>query len=302
MANQKPCFVRPVEIQDDVTYYRTAIDVSGGFSGNIDLTPGVYSSVMAVNHAWKALYDTATSEVIVPKFSIISSPGTGVYPYLLWYFSATSHTVKITFGTELAKIFGDPSQTLDNAYATTYHAPQPPSHCWFPMYTKTNQDRFQPVANDFAKGVITKTGAFVGNATGPSIYELDLEFANEHAYNLFESASTNENWYSLTNLETFIKGSLTAQPSDSTYANPRGFWYVPDWNDLNDSYAVVPEIATRNGINFDLTTTPDLWSFCQFDKNPISRMRAAAPTGLEYYSTGTFTVHTVTGIPTWDVS
>jgi hypothetical protein len=299
MTTYKPIFLRPVEI---ITGTNDTIKcrVSGGGSyTSITIPSGVYTSIFSVIRQF-SIY--LLSDGFTQTWTIEDGGDTdGRYLY-----------IKITFGSaheilidqeETARMLGWTYNTSTGAIATVFQFSYQTGYCWIPRFQVANQGRFYRQLSDEVSGKITRDGSFAGNSTGPTISYRDLEFQNEKAFNLFEEAANKELYYNgsdvTKNLQYFVKQSMTVAPSVAGNPSPRGFWYVPDWNNVlgtNGDYNQGPNVNFGTddiGIRFDLATDPDLWEFCQFEETAIEPpLDVGVPTGRELYNQANMRIHT----------
>lgn len=291
----KPIFMRPIEITsaNDTIEMKPA---AGSYSEET-INNGVYSCLMTVLAGFK-------NRSPASSISLVDN-GNGE-PVVRFTFGASYH---VHFpDTDTAALWG--AEETYYGPATTITLENRPQFIWVPKYQIANQSRFQPRQKDLFSGQQSKTGLLAGNSTGPTIYYRNLEFHNELASNLMEEGITGDGYQDTggdmryMHLDYFAQQSRISQPSVSGNPSTKGFWFWPDIDDVFDNPTIFPggtsgESTSRHGVKFDLASSPDLFVFCQFDKDGFAPPKSLdTPTGRQYYDSE-FTIHTVDDIPTW---
>lgn len=298
----KPVFMRPVEITSAIASIDIRDDDGGEAWTTITIDTGVYSSMQAVLYAFecRAKDDIAT---MTTNIAFVDDGNGEIVVKFTFTGTTLGGGIKIDSAT-IGNFWGEAAGTYTGLSSKTFQ--WRPQYIWLPGYQVAVQTRFHKVQKELAAGKTAKTGQVASITTGPDIYYRDLEFHNEKAINLFDEAATATSApdYTKLNLDYFAQYARVSQPSSSGYPCTRGFWFWPDWNDAIDNPSTMPGGAsgtgsTREGINFDLSSTADLFAFCQFDEDGFSPPAAVdVPTGREYHI-ARFTIHTISETPTW---
>lgn len=282
MAVIKPAFLRPVEITDDNNtisiYYSSAWN-------DVTIDNGVYSTVRSVLDAFE---DEADNDSLpVSSFTITkSSDDTDLRVTL-----AFSESVQI-HATSLIGFTGDEAPSA----GTSFESSMRPEFCWVPQYQVANQSRFFLNQKDVFNGKQSRSGFLAGIGSGTSqIFYRQLDFVNELAANVSLEACTTS-CEALRCAEYFFWQCRTINPSVSTYPSPRGFYFFPDWGDVND----IPAQQDKGGINFDYENAPDTYVFCQCDVSGHGRPVASLPSTRDRY-TISLEIHTITDAPSWEI-
>ena len=304
---------RPIEIQDSETYYRVLYDVEGDavYTANID--PGTYSCFPALLQALQTAANAAPLGLSVGvTWKLVESTYTwegNTFSNFLARCTSDGAHIKVSFfaNSVLGEIMGDPNDSMAAPdYAATQTAPYPPSHTWVSSWQNATQDYFANNTREIVAGHKMKTGRFVGNRTGPNIPTKALRFTNEPAINIFDEASTtvsdghdvyaNRNIYKLTDC-------MHINNQESGNADPRGFFYCPDWNSILGSPSIIPggtagSSTSYEGINYNYSSTADRFTYCQFDSQPFGHPAPSAETGRLFYEFD-LKIHIIDGMPTW---
>jgi hypothetical protein len=296
-VGDKPIFARPIEIvtgTNDVIKCRTT---GGGGYTSFTLTAGVYPSVFGV--IWQ--FYRSLNSTFANTWTIEDGADTdGRYLYNKIVFGS-SHDILID-QQATARMLGWQNDTSTAESGTTISFSYQPEYIWVPRMQVANQGRFYRNLDEEFSGKQTKTGTLAGNSTGPTVYYRDLEFQNEKAFNLYEEGATKELYYDgshvTKNFQYFTNQSMTSSPSVAGNPSTRGFWYIPDWNDILGTVSTSnqgPDMGTLGdiGIRFDLTSNADKWEFCQFSAGGAEPPTdTGVPTGRELYHQANITIHT----------
>jgi hypothetical protein len=302
----KPIFLRPVEI---VTGTNDTIKVKVSGAGSFQsatLTAGVYPSMFAVIWEFTRAIAGAGGSVSLSSASNIDG-GDVDGKYIYWSITFSGTHVMLIDQEATGRMLGWGRSTSTQVSGTTINFNHQPEYCWIPRFQVANQGRFYRKLDQEVSGKITKTGAFAGNSTGPTLNYRDLQFNNEKAFNVLEEGADGElysNRSDITkNLQYFVNQSMTVSPSVAGNVSPRGFWYVPDWNEVIGTVSnstqgpstrtSSPDRTTEIGIRFDLTTSADKWAFCQFEEAAVEPpVDVGVPTGRELYNQANMIIHT----------
>lgn len=287
-------FTRPIEIRDLATHYRITYN-SGGGATNVDINPGTYADITAL---LKALSTAATSTM---GFNITwSLYDTGTY--IACKVTAAS-SVTVAINTVLRVTLGDPTNAMaGEATSTTHTSTYQSTYLWASKFENATQDRWHVKYNELGAGSVCKTGEVNGNTTGPDIYYHRLRYTNELATKLYDEAATDA-YQPTYNWMAFVKGAVWSSCAETGHASTRGVFYWPDLTDATGNPGDVPGGAdgattTYEGINYDLSSSPDRFTFCQFDMSDLP-LSAAHPSGKVYYGIDEFELHTIDSMPTW---
>jgi hypothetical protein len=294
-------FQRPIEI---VTGKNDVLGFNDGSARTITIDPGVYSCHAAVMYAFQiASADNATT--MHPQYVIgrdSNSDGFIEFDELIikLEFSASISSIDFTQGSAgVEEIFG--AQYYSGS-GTTWYGDDQPDYIWLSSFQETGPNRFQRRIREDFGGLMSSTGFVAGNNLGDAIYYKTMRYENERAENVVLEAQTEaSNFQWEYNLQSFVHQCKTVVPTVSTNPSPRGFYYFPDWNSMDDFIAVYSAgtsgVGGTGGIKFD-AVSPDKYAFCQFDPDEIK------PSGFSYshnrnYMDVTFGIHTQTEAPTW---
>lgn len=283
MAVIKPAFMRPVEItseNDTISIY-----YSGSWN-DVPIQHGVYSCIKAVLDAF---YNEADDDSLpVDEFTIEKNSADDDLQVTLSFSSSV-----MLQATSLLGFTGYESPGA----ATSFTGTMRPEYCWVPTYQVANQSRFFVDQKEVFHGSMSRSGALAGIGNGTSqIFYRQLDFVNELAENVSLEAVTSS-CEALRCAELFFWQCRTVNPSVSTYPSPRGFYFYPDWTHVDTYY---PGQQDKGGINFDYTTNPDRYVFCQCDKAGYGRPTASLPTTRDRY-TVSLEIHSITDAPSWEL-
>ena len=160
MTVYKPCFTRPIEIIDNITHKRVIFNESGVGDTNVDINPGTYANIgallMAIEYAANTALAPVTCVCYLTEDTTLKAPVVNIAP---------SAARKVTPGTTLRNILGDPDATMADDWLTLQTAPYQPSYCWFPRWQNATQDFWAPKLSEYAAVTKTKSGRLVGNKT-----------------------------------------------------------------------------------------------------------------------------------------
>ena len=306
-TGNKPFFTRPIEISAGLLNNIFRATLAGSVERTITLDPGVYSSIQAL---MSAIEDAANEsalgvddEVVVVLQLAESSDSKDVI--INWSFTRESVPTQVALDvTTSAANFGPLIGAEDDTYnqAVSIDMEFRPENVWVPTYQKANQGRWWSDHADLFSGTQGKTGIVAGNTVGPAIYYRTLEFINEPAVNLFDDAATAAH-LKKKNLDYFVQQSLQSYPTVTTYPSTKGFFYFDDWQNADGDDipgGTTGTSTTSLGINFDYSSSPSLFAYCQFDPRGIrAAPRPASPSGISYYNVS-FLIHTIELMPTWE--
>lgn len=295
----KPIFFKPIEIINSTGIKRITYSYPSGapVTYNADLTPGVYSSLPAL---LKGLSNAGTTAMAGPGITVSwTLTEVSGYYYVL---CTTSASVSITL-TALANYLG--CVTGFTTYGTTHTGTVLPRFTWQPTYQNATQDRWHYDYKTMGHGQLSQTGQHVGNLAGPNLMYRKMRFTNEPARNVLTEASLDA-YNPYNNFEYFVYHSMWSAPATTGNVSTRGFFFYPEREDAKDNPTIYPGGSTgistsRLGVKYDLTSTPDLFTFCQFDDDPISQIKASSPHGIGHYEFD-FEMHTIDSMPTWTVT
>lgn len=297
MTTYKPIFFRPIEIVNSGTKYnRITYTYTGHAAVNADIDLGVYSSLPALLEAIETAGLAIAPGGHTCAWSLVES-GFTVYVRCV---TDVSCEIDFPASSELKYILGDPAESF-NAAGTTHTAPYPPWYTWVPTYQNATQDHWQQQFDKQFAGRVTQTGELAGNRIGPAIWFKKLRFFSEPALNIYDDAST-DTYIQECNLESFLD-CMYSTPEDDANPSTRGFFYYPDWNNAINYPEDVPGgttgiATTYHGTQYDLSSSPDRFTFCQFAENPLNKLGAAFDKGRNYQEVE-FEIHTVESMPTW---
>jgi len=301
MTVYKPVFMRPIEITTANNTFTIELDVGAGqqaFAINLDtgvwgsvfnLAAGIAAEITALHANISCTSSMVQSgDDLLIRFVLVDSGSSGLTPETTW------NEVYDIIG---ATGSGDNDEVWTESPADTYTCTMTyrPTHMWIPTYQSADQGRFYIEQGEIFEGNMSKGGFLAGNQTGPVIYWRDLSFVNEPAENIFMSAATSAR-YGNRNLETFVKECRSSNPSVSGNGCTRGFYFIPDWNDVTTTCANTH--TDNGGINFDYASSEDTFVFCQMNSKGYSLPQSSLPTTKTRYSTG-FQIHTVDYSVSW---
>lgn len=262
--------------------YDLGADHSFTFGGtNYDLDECVYANVISFGHAvlQKLLDKDANSELYFDssfRCNIVNGIG-GSVP-LIW----RDTTVRDVLG--FTSNFDDSKPYWQALYT--------PQYSWFPNMAPSNRDVWQIDQRAVFSGRRAHDGSICGLATGDSVYSRDYSFSAVPVALVNNSSCTNTRYQALT-LETFLRGSRTATILAAGRPDPKGFYVVPDYEDV----LTVSSTFGSGGVDFALSSSPDTYVFCAPDPGEDGAQRLFLPVGTGYWDVG-FACRTCPA-PTW---
>ena len=271
MASDRFVLTRPIYIDD--TSKDFTVDV-GGTPAAASLTTGTYPCIASVIYELEQALQGHD-----PNFSVTMSSD------FMITISISSGTFSITWDdTRLRDILGF-SGNLTTVSSDT--APYTPLYCWFPDKVRADRNRWVLDQKIVSRRVEVQTGATPGLTTGDEIFRLRLALNVEPAENLLRSAATTSQERDRC-LEVFMLGGTTltttgcihAWPGDSGEPSPAGFYFWPDYTDL-DTLSSMDEGSAED---FDLASGASTYCFAQFDANFTAEFRDALPVGRTHYN------------------
>ena len=214
----------------------------------------------------------------------------------------------------LAIILGDVNQTITVPGESSVTMAYPPTHCWFPTYQSCDRSRWLINQSETWAGATAINGRTAGISTGDDIYRREFEWMFESAANTMLTGETTSfsiggNDYFPNQarcFEYFVQQARTAQPSAADVANPKGFYYVPHFEEYREDYAVsgwsLPATMTSyNGVTLELSCEESRYLYCHIDAPAtIPAADNSLPVGQDHY-TVRLPAHSA-ALPTFDGS
>lgn len=302
MAVVKPVFMRPIEITTPAAFhFRIRLDDGGGLQSHsvtmdtgvwgsvFNLAAGIAAEITATEATWTATASMVESgDNLLIRFVLVDSGATGTAPKATW--NELYDIIGASAGSEDAETWTEsPANTWTSTM--TYR----PSYMWIPIYQTAEQGRFYLRQADLFRGNMSLSGNIGGNIAGPDIYWRDMTFVNETAENLYEEAATHS-LMPQRSLEHFAQECRLSYPSVSGNPSTKGFYFFPDWTDLQTTCS---ELTTdAGGIQFDYSSGADTHVFCHMDIPGPGAFAPSLPTTRTRYQTA-FSFHTISYTPSW---
>jgi len=285
-TDQRPVFLRPVQITDDnknvrVNYSSTDYDIV--------LTTGTYASILTVLSKLNIEIDSAAAAL---AFTVSLDDD-----FVITFTGSATFTVTWT-DTDMANLFGF---TANLSGASSYTATYTPTHCWVPARVPANQSRWRLNTNESFIGAHSNSGRIGGAKVVDDYYTRVFDFLFEDATNLFKDAATAS--FTLTSayypeqdrcFENFIL-RCRSETAYSANAYPKGVYF---FEKIANAQAVLTTMDA-GGISFDLSSSPDTYVYCMPEVRGASIGEEALPVGRDYYHLPGFALRTCDA-PTWD--
>src|SRR5574343_1152604 len=187
--------------------------------------------------------------------------------------------------------------------ASTYTSEACPLASWCPGRVRIDQEHWRRELSDAQRGSESRSGAVSFSRYATTVYR------SEHRYEaipddlIFAAANANA-FEENSSLEQFVEDSRISWPSVATYPSPCGCWYIPDYQalplDANGYYCPdgtsggdVGWLVDHEGVEYFLTTDPDIVTFCHLDADWYPQPGPWLPYERSYYAVN-LRLHTAT--------